>query len=216
MLRILKKSKENSAGFTLIELLVVVAIIAVLVAILLPALNAARNAAKTTICLSNLRQLGTANTYYAEDYNDRLPYGGGSILWYNYAENTVKLLMPYIYGKELKDENNANRARRMEIFHCPMDNPNDGIGFEQFWHRTSYNLLWQVQGQKLEAEMHCSDLSSLCPHYDYHMVPTMASRAPLMRDIYWHIDGTKINYLFCDMHAETKGKGYKEPLLMNQ
>ena len=59
-------------GFTLIELLVVVAIIALLVSVLLPALSAAREQARSSYCLSNLRQQGTAIMYYAGDYSDYL------------------------------------------------------------------------------------------------------------------------------------------------
>ncbi len=56
--------------FTLIELLVVVAIIAVLVAILLPALSNAREMARQSVCQSNLRSLGVATQFYAQDNND--------------------------------------------------------------------------------------------------------------------------------------------------
>ncbi len=58
-------------GFTLIELLVVIAIIAILAAILFPVFAHAREKGRQTSCLSNLRQLGTAMTMYAED-NDGL------------------------------------------------------------------------------------------------------------------------------------------------
>ena len=61
---------DGKKGFTLIELLVVVAIIAVLVALLLPAIAKARENAKSILCLSNLRQIGTAFGYYRSDYND--------------------------------------------------------------------------------------------------------------------------------------------------
>jgi len=54
-------------GFTLVELLVVVAIIALLLGILVPALSKARQAAQTVVCGSNLRQLATANTGYANE-----------------------------------------------------------------------------------------------------------------------------------------------------
>ena len=60
---------KNRQGFTLIELLVVVAIIAVLIAMLLPALGQARDKARQAVCLSNLKQVGTAMRMYGLDYN---------------------------------------------------------------------------------------------------------------------------------------------------
>jgi prepilin-type processing-associated H-X9-DG protein len=54
--------------------LVVVAIIALLISILLPALGRARSQAKGTVCQSNLRQLGLAVAYYADDNSYRLPF----------------------------------------------------------------------------------------------------------------------------------------------
>src|SRR5438105_11936047 len=66
-------SKCKRAAFTLVELLVVIGIIALLISILLPALGKARSAAKSTVCLSNLRQMGTAWCMYLQDSKGRLP-----------------------------------------------------------------------------------------------------------------------------------------------
>ena len=84
-------------GFTLIELLVVMSIVALLISILLPALASARHSARTSICLSNLKQIGIAAEIYHNDFNDfampaepRYPgqptSGSGSTnVWQNFA-----------------------------------------------------------------------------------------------------------------------------------
>jgi prepilin-type N-terminal cleavage/methylation domain-containing protein len=64
---------KTRVGFTLIELLVVIAIIALLIGILLPALGQARESAKELKCLTQVRAIGTAFTYYADDNRDWYP-----------------------------------------------------------------------------------------------------------------------------------------------
>ena len=63
------KNNTNKA-FTLIELLVVIAIIAILAAILFPVFAQAKAAAKTTVALSNMKQIGTSLQIYLGDNDD--------------------------------------------------------------------------------------------------------------------------------------------------
>jgi len=60
-------------GFTLIELLVVIGIIAILAAILFPVFFSVKEQGKRSVCKSNLRQVGSAFSMYANDWSGVLP-----------------------------------------------------------------------------------------------------------------------------------------------
>jgi prepilin-type processing-associated H-X9-DG protein len=66
-------AKNVRRGFTIWELLIIIAIIALLVGLLMPALSRSRRYATVTICMSNLRQYGTAGLLYLEDNNNLFP-----------------------------------------------------------------------------------------------------------------------------------------------
>ncbi len=93
-------------AFTLIELLVVISIIAVLLSILMPALKAAKKRTEAVICQSNLRQVGIAANLYAEAYDNYVPRGAGTQLWF------VEFL-PF-----LGDERNDGDYRNVKIYKC--------------------------------------------------------------------------------------------------
>jgi prepilin-type N-terminal cleavage/methylation domain-containing protein len=83
-------------GFTLIELLVVIAIIAILAAILFPVLSQVKQAAKSTVCVSNTRQLSLGVLMYAEDSDEVLPpdQNDANVLW-------PDLIHPYLKNSQI-------------------------------------------------------------------------------------------------------------------
>lgn len=76
-------------GFTLIELLVVIAIIAMLLAILMPALNKVKKIAQRVVCGTNLKGLGTAQSVYANDYEDQFTKHASSAASINWQPRTT-------------------------------------------------------------------------------------------------------------------------------
>lgn len=75
-MRLIRQCVLHRRAFTLVELLVVIGIIALLIGILLPVLSQARTAARTTICLSNARQIAQAAQLRAGESEGYLPLAG--------------------------------------------------------------------------------------------------------------------------------------------
>src|SRR4051794_35347228 len=69
------RRKRNNHGFSLTEMLVVIGIIVVLVSLIIPAVMRTRKQARLSVCMNNLRQIGTFYVLYAERNDDYIPLG---------------------------------------------------------------------------------------------------------------------------------------------
>lgn len=127
------RAGSRTRRFSLIELLIVIAIIAILAGMLLPALNSARAKGISISCLSRLKQIGTADAQYQNDYGYYCPmnYGmGGTAAGkpsfagltdsdnyerINYTEDGF--LTPYLKKSGVSES--VMGAAKTNIFFCP-------------------------------------------------------------------------------------------------
>jgi prepilin-type N-terminal cleavage/methylation domain-containing protein len=139
---------QRRRAFTLIELLVVIAIIAILAAILFPVFAQAREKARQAVCLSNLKQLGTAVMIYVQDYDETFPWGiglgtVGTVKKERNPSEVTTMLVPYV-------KNDA-------IYICP---DNDGQRFaagrwvatnQRITYWWQWGLGWEYSGKCFPA-----------------------------------------------------------------
>lgn len=175
----------SPVGFTLIELLVVVAIISLLVSLLLPSLNKAKQLAKTTLCGANLRSLGLAWHYYAQDYDGKFP--SGSLYWGQEGYNDhfwPRLVLPYVApGVEPYQP-------FPDVFFCPTK----PIGLDGI---TTYHYNCHV-GFKYTAPGKFTPVDSI----------TDPARVPLLFDYSSPVGNPRGNYFSCPTWEETDYRSY--------
>jgi len=88
-------------GFTLLELLLVIALIALMAGLIFPTMETLRKQAESTVCASNLRQIGLAVLQKVQDNGNIFPWveqGDASDPYYppeKEAKNLLETLKPY-------------------------------------------------------------------------------------------------------------------------
>jgi prepilin-type N-terminal cleavage/methylation domain-containing protein len=154
-----KGLSRKSQGFTLIELLVVLAIIAILASILFPVFAQAKAAAKQSVCLSNMKQIGTGFVMYLADNDDRLPdrrdlkLSMGFRPWTGWPASDPRsgwaevVLSPYTKGKGLWACPSCNKTTIGETVQVKQadsnywmwrfDRADATVGLDQFWGKTT-------------------------------------------------------------------------------
>ena len=142
----------TQVGCTLIELLVVISITALLVVILVPSLASARRQSKKSVCLSNLKQIGTGMRAYLDENRNFYPYA--SMLPSVEADvANLEGRSPYVSLPEALEDQLRGGAK---VFRCPadrntlMDQPYTPTYFES--EGTSYEWISEHNGQKEEQD----------------------------------------------------------------
>jgi prepilin-type N-terminal cleavage/methylation domain-containing protein/prepilin-type processing-associated H-X9-DG protein len=194
----------SSDAFTLIELLVVIAIIAVLAGLLLPALARAKASARSIQCLNQMRQLGLAVNFYADENGDEFPRSQHSAFTHRQL-TWGRALAPQL-GSDTATWTNLLRA----VYRCPTDRRTNGwsyglnvyfelgpdddyVGKPQTWRRLG--TVPRPSATVLFAE-NASGAD--------HIMPNFWIAPPDAVDVASRRHGRGANYTFVDGHAESR------------
>jgi prepilin-type N-terminal cleavage/methylation domain-containing protein len=192
-----------SRAFTLIEVMVVLAVIVIMMAMVYPAFTTISERAKATKDMSNLRQVGLAMQTYLNDKDDVLPA-------INAAPGIGTDLIPVIYPKYI--------GKTRKVFQSPFDKrPASETDSAPVSYGINQNMYDLINGNMTKV---VSPSSTILIAPNYGVGPTgstlwtsLAASAPYVRNLPvgggagmttgLQRNGTQINALFCDLHAET-------------
>jgi prepilin-type N-terminal cleavage/methylation domain-containing protein len=197
------KVSRFARAFTLIEVMVVLAVIVIMMAMVYPAFTTISERAKATKDMSNLRQVGLAMQTYLNDKDDVLPA-------INAAPGIGTDLSPVIYPKYI--------GKTRKVFQSPFDKrpalETDNAPVSYGINQNMYDL---INGNMTKVVSPSSTIL-IAPYYNVGpsggtLWASLAAAAPYVRNLPLgggagmttglQRNGTQINALFCDLHAET-------------
>jgi len=189
-------------GFTLIELLVVIAGIGIIFGIAVPSLNSVYERAKVTKDMSNLRQIGLGMQLYLNDKDGVLPV-------IDAAPGIGTSLIPVIFPKYIATK---------RVFQAPFDkraaSETDNAPVSYGINANMYTASPGIAGNTARVVSPSSTIF-MAPNYNGNpglvaswtgvatAVPNLAPGGGPGMTTGPQRNGSQINVLFCDLHAET-------------